>query len=512
MASNYISSGPELSQLYLCDYPYPAGTVLKPAGNAPFELTQCVIPYDSQAIGIVSTNPGILTNVDADLTTRGGGTYLPVTTNGRTIALVQGPCFPGDLLVPGTVAGTLMSLNQNPPTINNAAGVPPSVIAKALDTVASTAVASIKVVIQPGTFAPQGNVILKNETVTGTSTIGSIVTTNGVFWANGVPLATGSFITTQSFNGSQNQLAAQFVNSAQVTTVANAASSGTVNFYVSNQSVLYFTGNATNNWDLNVLGSNTYSYSSTPTVRFEGIISGYQMTVLSVASGSGTLANGYSISGAGVTSGTVIQEQVSGSTGGVGVYNLNNWSSTPPKLYTIGSGNVVIPNNTVTNGAALYAYAPTATSGTSLDQLMKPGQTIAIQFMNTNGASGKFMKSLQIDGVAQAVNWLGGSKPGYGTSNGIDTYTLQITKTPFTQIVTPPTRIPVYTVLGSYASYSVPVVVAQSGGGPSVSTWSVGINSSDTKLTFKYGSTLVATLDSSGNWITAGNETAYGTP
>lgn len=509
MASNYISSGPELSQLYLCDYPYPAGTVLKPAGNAPFELTQCVIPYDSQAIGIVSTNPGVLTNVDADLTVRGGGTYLPVTTNGRTVALVQGPCFPGDLLVPGTVAGTLMSLNQNPPTINNAAGVPPSVLAKSLDIVPTSSVASIKVVIQPGTFAPQGNVITKNQTITQSATIGSVITTNGVFWANGVPLATGNFITTQSFNGSQNQLAAQFVNSAQVTTVANASSSGTVNFYVSNQGVLYYTGGASDNWDLNVLGSNTYSYSSTPTVTFEGIISGYTMQVLSVA--SGTLANGYAVSGAGVTANTVIQEQISGTTGGVGTYYLNNWSSTPPQLYSIGSGNVVIPNNTVTNGAALYAYAPTATTGTSLDQLMKPGQTILIQFMNTNGASGKFQKSLQIDGITQAVNWLGGSKPGYGTANGIDTYTFQITKTPFTQIVTPPTRIPVYTVLGSYSSYSVPVVVTQNSG-PSVSTWSVGLGSSDTKLTFKYGSTLVATLDSGGNWISAGNQTAYGTP
>ena len=291
--------------------------------------------------------------------------------------------------------------------------------------------------------------------------------------------------------------------------MANASSSGTVNFYVSNQSVLYFTGNASNNWDLNVLGSNTYSYSSSPTVTFEGTISGYTMTVQSIA--SGTLANGYAVSGAGVTAGTVIQEQVSGTTGGVGVYNLNNWSSTPPQLYTIGSGNVVIPNTTVNNAQALYAYAPTATTGTSLDQLMKPGQTIAIQFMNTNGPSGKFLKSLKIDGITQSVNWLGGSKPGYGTATGIDTYTLQITKTPFTQIVTPPTRIPVYTVLGSYSSYSVPVVVQQSSG-PSVSSWTVGFGSTDTKLTFKYGSTLVATLDSSGNWITAGNETAYGTP
>ena len=509
MASNYISSGPELSQLYLCDYPYPAGTVLKPAGNTPFELTQSVVPYDTQALGVVSSNPGILTNVDADLTVRGGGTYLPVTTNGRTLALVAGPAFPGDLLVPGRIAGTLMSLQQNPPSSVNG-GVPPIAIGRCLDTVAS-GVQLVKIVIQPGTFAPSGNVLINNITNLGTSTVNSLVTTNGVFWANGVPLATGSYITTQTFNGSPTQVAAKFVNSSTVTTVANASSSGTVPFYVSTQSTLYYTGNASDNWVLNVLGSNVNTYGTTATSTFEGTINGYTMTVISMASGTGALAVGQLINGAGVASGTLIKQQVSGSAGGIGTYYVDKWSSTPAQIYTIGSGNVVIPNTTVSQGQALYAYSPTSTSGTSLDQLMAPGQTMSITFMNTNGASGKFLSSLQIDGITQSVYWLGGSKPAYGTASAVDSYTFQITKTAATQIVTPPTPIPVYTVLGSYSTYSVPVTVTQSSGAAS-SSWTVGIGSTATKLTFKYGTALVATLDSSGNWITAGNETAYGTP
>ena len=60
MASNVIGSGGELSQLYICDFPYPSGTVLKAGGNNPFELTICTAPYDTQAIGVVATNPGVL--------------------------------------------------------------------------------------------------------------------------------------------------------------------------------------------------------------------------------------------------------------------------------------------------------------------------------------------------------------------------------------------------------------------------------------------------------------------
>lgn len=509
MASNIIGSGGELSQLYLCDFPYSAGTVLKAGGNNPFELTICTAPYDTQAIGVVATNPGVMSNADAPMSSRNGGTYLPVTTNGRSYALVQGPAGPGDQLVPGYVAGTLMSLQQNPAGAIATNGVIPAPLAKCLDTVPAGQTLSVLVVVNANaSSAPTGNLVVANETVTGTATINTVVTTNGVFWANGTALATGTYTTPQTFVGAPQNLAAIFNNQASVTTVANSSASGTVPFYVSTQSVLYYTGNASQNFTMNVLGSNVNIYSSTPTVVAEGSINGYTMTINEIQSGS--FAVGTKIGGVGITANTVITAQTSGSAGSTGTYLLNNYSSVPPVYTTITSGNVVVPiSPQPAPGAAIYGYGVTSSTGVSLSSLLQPGQSMTVTFMCSNGPSAYYITDFYIDSIKQNVNWLGASKPAQGTQNGIDVYTFTITRTYATQIVTPPTAIPVYTIIGQYSGYGQYVAPVQ-GGGVSVSTWSSTFGQSGT-LYFKYGSTVIASLDTSGNWKTIGNMTGFAT-
>ena len=60
-----------------------------------------------------------------------------------------------------------------------------------------------------------------------------------------------TFTASQTFNGSTSTLAAIFANAAETTTVSATAATGTINFDISTQSVLYYTTNASANFTLN---------------------------------------------------------------------------------------------------------------------------------------------------------------------------------------------------------------------------------------------------------------------
>jgi len=64
-----------------------------------------------------------------------------------------------------------------------------------------------------------------------------------------------SFTATQTFTGSSSTLGAVFQDAAEVTTVSATAATGTINYDVTTQSVLYYTTNASANWTVNFRGS-----------------------------------------------------------------------------------------------------------------------------------------------------------------------------------------------------------------------------------------------------------------
>lgn len=66
----------------------------------------------------------------------------------------------------------------------------------------------------------------------------------------------------QSFVGTTTNLAATLTNAAEVATISATAATGTINFDVTTQSVLYYTANATGNWTLNVRGNSSTSLNS----------------------------------------------------------------------------------------------------------------------------------------------------------------------------------------------------------------------------------------------------------
>ena len=67
---------------------------------------------------------------------------------------------------------------------------------------------------------------------------------------------------TQTFNGSSSTFATSLLNAAEPATVSATAATGTINFYVNSQSVLYYTSNASANWTLNVAFSSGTSLNT----------------------------------------------------------------------------------------------------------------------------------------------------------------------------------------------------------------------------------------------------------
>ena len=71
-----------------------------------------------------------------------------------------------------------------------------------------------------------------------------------------------SFTATQTFTGSTTAIGAVFQDAAEVTTIAATAATGTIDYDVTTQSVLYYTTSASANWTVNVRGNATTSLNT----------------------------------------------------------------------------------------------------------------------------------------------------------------------------------------------------------------------------------------------------------
>ena len=64
------------------------------------------------------------------------------------------------------------------------------------------------------------------------------------------------------YAGTINTPVLNLTNTGEVTTVSATAATGTINYDVITQSVLFYTSNASGNWTLNIRGSSTVSLNS----------------------------------------------------------------------------------------------------------------------------------------------------------------------------------------------------------------------------------------------------------
>lgn len=104
---------------------------------------------------------------------------------------------------------------------------------------------SYAVTLTPATLSSNTTLTLPNVTDT-VATIGAAQT----------------FTATQTFSGSSSALAMVLNDAAEVATTSATAATGTINYDVTTQSVLYYTSNASANWTVNFRGSSGTSLNT----------------------------------------------------------------------------------------------------------------------------------------------------------------------------------------------------------------------------------------------------------
>ena len=87
---------------------------------------------------------------------------------------------------------------------------------------------------------------------------------SGIIVPNNVALrnAAQTFTATQTLQGSSSALGAILNDAAEVATVSATAATGTINYDVTTQSVLFYTSNASANWTVNFRGSSGTSLNT----------------------------------------------------------------------------------------------------------------------------------------------------------------------------------------------------------------------------------------------------------
>jgi hypothetical protein len=103
-----------------------------------------------------------------------------------------------------------------------------------------------------------GTVTLDAPAVAGTTTL-TLPTTSGTIAATG---SSATFTAKQTFNGASDTLSSKFVNALEGVTVSATAATGTINYDITTQSVIYYTSNASANWTVNFRASSGTTLNS----------------------------------------------------------------------------------------------------------------------------------------------------------------------------------------------------------------------------------------------------------
>lgn len=127
-----------------------------------------------------------------------------------------------------------------------------------------------------------------------------------------------NFTAKQTFTGSSSTLSSKLLNALEAVTVSATAATGTINYDVTTQSVLYYTTNASANWTVNFRASSGTSLDSV-------MATGESVTVAFLVTQGATPYYNSSVQVDGTTSGVTTRWQngapVSGNANGVDIYS-----------------------------------------------------------------------------------------------------------------------------------------------------------------------------------------------
>jgi len=129
-----------------------------------------------------------------------------------------------------------------------------------------------------------------------------------------------TFTAKNTFSGSTTALAELLTNASEVVTVSATAATGTIAYYVTTQSVLYYTSNASANWTINLTGA------STPVTLDTLLSTGQCITVVHMVTQGSTAYYNNVVQVDGTTTGVTTKWQgavvpTSGNASGIDVYS-----------------------------------------------------------------------------------------------------------------------------------------------------------------------------------------------
>jgi hypothetical protein len=210
---------------------------------------------------------------------------------------------------------------------------------------------------------------------------------------------------TSNLNGSTSSLAIVTKNIAETTTISAIASTGTINFDITTQSVLYYTTAASGNWTINIRGNSSTTLNSIMSV-------GQSLTMVFLAQNQNIAAVTATIT---IASPAVVT--ISGTLPANGTPVTFSTTGALPTGLTVGTVYYVVnASGSTFNVAATVGGSAIITSGSQSGT-----QTVTYY--------GLFNNVLQIDGTTITPKWQGGSAPTSGNANSVDIYSYTILKT-----------------------------------------------------------------------------------
>ena len=190
------------------------------------------LPIANGGTGTTSTTfTNLTTNVTGTLPVANGGTGVTTSTGTTAVVLSTSPT----LVTPVLGVATATSVNK--------------VALTAPATSATLTIADGK------TLTASNSLTLAGTDATTMTFPSSSATVAGLAIAQ-------SFTAKQTFTGATASLASAFINATESVTVSATAATGTINYDVTTQSVLYYTTNASANWTVNIRGNATTSLNT----------------------------------------------------------------------------------------------------------------------------------------------------------------------------------------------------------------------------------------------------------